>query len=209
MQPISVAPVAADPGRLVSSSAVRSPGVLGSALILLALPLAVISSLLGITEGVVVHLCLAAGMAALAVSALQVRLLSWLGWAGAVAMAGLGVIFLLQGLADLTGLDALRTLAYGPLGQWPERLTGNLVLLWFWAPLLLLSRGSVRWLGFGLLGLASIAAVLRWLPFSGIVEPLPAIVDFLIAVAWYLAFSVQLSRRSTRGAPDTITRLDR
>ena len=68
-------------------------------------------------------------------------------WLGAAAAAVFGGTFLLQGVADLTGIAALHWLAFDVLGQQLERILPDVVYIWFAALLLTGSAGASRLVG--------------------------------------------------------------
>jgi hypothetical protein len=134
----------------------RSPlGFLAAIVFLLALPIALGWQILfGSGGSPTIHLALAAGSVLLSFSVFDFKLPRWMNWIGCIAALALGVIFLLQGVADLTQDDSLTYLAYQVLGQGPEGWLPDLVILWFVAVLLIDSKGKSRIFGFIALSLA-------------------------------------------------------
>lgn len=161
-------------------------GVLGAVIVLLSVPLAVLAQLLaGVSSEISVHLLLAAGMALVALSAWRPDLPRRMAWAGVLTAAALGVVFLLQGLTDLTQSETLSALAYGILGQWPEKVLGDLLLVWFIGVNLLVGRGNTRRLGWVVLSVAACLEVARTLPGLGIGSSVPGVVTFLVPFVWF------------------------
>jgi pimeloyl-ACP methyl ester carboxylesterase len=173
-------------GFLTRRAASRA-GVLGAVIVLLSVPLAIVAQLLaGVPSEISVHLLLTAGMALLAISASRPDLPRWMAWAGALTAAGLGLVFLLQGLTELTHSETLSALAYGVLGQWPEKVLGDLLLVWFIGVNLLVGRGKTRRLGWVVLTLAACLEVARMLPGLGIGSSVPGVVPFLVPFVWFV-----------------------
>src|SRR3954447_12167867 len=86
-----------------STSRLRSlVGVASALAVLLAFPAAVLGQVLGLDPSMTLHLFLGIGMLFLAYAAFQFDLPRWLAWAGCISATGLGVIFLLQSLTELT-----------------------------------------------------------------------------------------------------------
>jgi hypothetical protein len=71
----------------------------------------------------------------------------WVTWLGAAAAGLFGIIFLLQGVADLTQIPALHWLAFDVLGQQLERVLPDVVYVWFAALLLTGTSGLTRYVG--------------------------------------------------------------
>jgi hypothetical protein len=95
----------------------------------------------------VIHLVTGAGFVLFALSVFDFDLPRWVSWVGAVAAAAFGGIFLLQGVSDVTHIEALRVVAFDVLGHHLERLLPDVVYLWFIALLLWASTGRSRVLG--------------------------------------------------------------
>jgi hypothetical protein len=170
----------------------RSPaGALGALAVLLAVPMEVVGQLLGVREGILVHVFLGIGTLLVGYGAFQFGLPRWLAWAGFLVATALALIFLLQALTELTMSESLRALGYGILGQWPEGLLGQLIVLWFLAPLALVSRGRTRLLGMFILPSVIALALLRSLPGAPLGGGVPAILLLLIAYTWFLFASAQ------------------
>jgi hypothetical protein len=142
--------------RGTSGVRMRSPlGLLAALAFLLALPMAFGCQILfGSGGGTTIHFALAAGCGLLSFSVFDFKMPRWINWTGYVAALALGTIFLLQALALLIPNEPLYYLAYPVLGQWPEGLLADLVILWFVAMLLIDSQGKTRTLGFVAMSLA-------------------------------------------------------
>jgi len=115
------------------------------------------------------------------------------------------VIFLLQSLTELTQNESLRSVAYGALGQWPEGILGDLVVVWFLGPLLLASRGRTRRVGLLVLPIVIVLTLIKQIPGVAIGDAVPAIVLLLVAFAWFLFASVQSRRESSYPADPAFT----
>jgi hypothetical protein len=141
--------VAARPESLGSFSR-RSPrGFLGSIVLLLALPIAVLTQVLfGSGSGTMIHFALAVGSVLVSFSAFDFETPRWIAWIGGVSTGGLAAIFLAQGATQLIQNDSLTYFANQVLGNWPERLLLSLVVFWLVVMLLAASRGKTRILGF-------------------------------------------------------------
>jgi hypothetical protein len=115
---------------------------------LAALPVALLGQVVvGIDAEMVLHLVCALGFTLIAWSAFDFRTPGWVRWLGCASSGALAVIYLLQGLSQLTRNDSLTFLAFPVLGQWPERVLTDLLILWFVALVLVDSRGKTRILG--------------------------------------------------------------
>ena len=127
----------------------RSPrAFIGSAAIVLSYPLAIAVQLLfGGGADTVIHFVMGAGFVIFATSVFDFGLPRWVNVIGAVAAGAFGVIFIMQGLSDVTRLEGLRYVAFELLGQQVERILPYVVYLWFIALLLLSSTGKSRVLG--------------------------------------------------------------
>lgn len=125
-------------------------GFLGSLVLLLMLPLAVLYQLL-FTSGsdTFVHWVLASGSTLMALAVFDFHQTpSWTQWLGALGALALAIIFFLQGLSHLVHNTAFTYLVYNILGQAPEAWSFRLFLyVWGVAVLILDSRGKTRLLG--------------------------------------------------------------
>ena len=87
-------------------------------------PAAIAAGLLigGGAAAAVVHFVLGSAFVLLAAAMFDFGIARWVTWLGAAAAAVFGGTFLLQGVADLTGIAALHWLAFDVLGQQLERI---------------------------------------------------------------------------------------
>jgi len=95
----------------------------------------------------VIHLVMGTGFVIFATSVFDFGLPRWVNIIGAAAAGAFGVIFLMQGVSDLTHFEALRYVAFNILGHQLERLLPDIVYVWFIALLLGSSQGKSRLLG--------------------------------------------------------------
>ena len=76
----------------------------------------------------VLHLAVGTGCLLLAAAAFDFGLPRWAAWIGCLSAAAFGGIFVLQGVAQIVGNDALTTLAFDVLGQEIERFLPDVIL---------------------------------------------------------------------------------
>jgi len=128
----------------------RSPlGLLGSLVLLLALPIAVLTQvLLGGGSAVAIHVALAVGCVLVSFSAFDFETPRWLAWIGCVSAVAFAVIFLLQAASTLIGNESFSYFTNEVLGFWPEKILLSLITFWLVGLLLTASRGKTRILGF-------------------------------------------------------------
>jgi hypothetical protein len=131
-------------------SGMRSPGgLLGSLVLLLALPIAVLTQvLLGSGSAVAIHVALAAGCGLVSFSAFDFGTPRWLAWIGCVSAGAFAIIFLLQAASTLIGNDSFSYLTNEVLGFWPEKVLLSLITFWLVGVLLTASRGRTRIISF-------------------------------------------------------------
>ena len=130
-------------------------GFLGSIVLLIALPLAVLTQvLLGSGSGVAIHVALAVGCALLSLSAFDFEIPRWVAWIGCVAAGTFSGIFLLQAASELIRNDSFSYFALQVLGDYPERILKTLFIFWLAAVLLAASRGKTMILGFVVMAVA-------------------------------------------------------
>jgi hypothetical protein len=141
--------VAAQQETLVGSGT-RSPrGFLGSVVLLLALPIAVLTQVLfGSGSSLAMHVVLTVGCTLVALSAFDFETPRWVAWIGRVSAGAFAAIFLLQAASELVRNDAFSYFALQVLGDYPERVLKSVLILWLVAVLLSASRGKTRILGF-------------------------------------------------------------
>lgn len=154
----------------------RSPhAFVGAATIVLSYPLALgVELIFGGGAPTVIHFVTGAGFVIFATSVFDFGLPRWVNVIGAVAAGAFGVIFLLQGLSDVTRLEGLQYVAFELLGHWPERLLPYVVYLWFIALLLLVSKGKSRVMGWVVmvivvgLEIASLVSLVLGIPMANV-----------------------------------------
>jgi hypothetical protein len=131
-------------------SGMRSPrGFLGSLVLLLALPIAVLTQILfGGGSAIAIHVALAAGCVLVSLSAFDFGTPRWLAWIGCVSMGAFAAIFLVQAASTLVGNESFSYFANEVLGFWPEKLLLSSITFWLVGMLLTASRGRTRILGF-------------------------------------------------------------
>jgi hypothetical protein len=131
------------------ASVMRSPrGFLGSIVLVLSLPVAVLTQVLfGSGSSVAMHVALAVGCALVALSAFDFKTPRWVAWTGCLAAGVFAAIFLLQAASELLQNDSFSYFALQVLGNWPERLLTTLFIFWFVAVVLTASQGNTRILG--------------------------------------------------------------
>jgi hypothetical protein len=132
------------------TSVMRSPrGFLGSIVLVLSLPVAVlIQVLLGSGSSLTMHVALTVGCTLVALSAFDFETPRWVAWIGRVAAGAFAAIFLLQAASELIRNDSFSYFALQVLGNYPERILKTLFIFWLVAVLLTASRGKTRILGF-------------------------------------------------------------
>jgi hypothetical protein len=155
-QPIASGPTTTTVSQGISGVRIRSPlGLLAALAFLVGVPLSFGWQILfGSGAGTMIHFVLAAGSFLLAFAVFDFKLPRWMNWIGCAAALALGTIFLLQALAELIPIEALKYFAYQALGQWPEGWLPDVVILWFIAMLVIDSRGKSRIFGVGAISLA-------------------------------------------------------
>jgi hypothetical protein len=167
-------------------------------MILLSYLAALAIGLLGGSGGdTVIHFVMGIGFVIFATSVFDFGLPRWINIIGAIAAGAFGVIFLLQGVSDLTHLEGLRYVAFDVLGHQLERLLPDVVYLWFIALLLGSSQGKSRILGWVVmlivvgLEIATLVAFLLDAPLPSV-----ALVTILLPFVWLLFESAK--RQPTR-----------
>ena len=173
-----------------SQAKLRSTWAVAAAVtILLALPIALASQ--GLAENapqVVVHVVLTIGMLLFVRAIFDFGLPRWINVIGALSAALFAVIFLLQALSSLVPQNAaLDDLAFGLLGNWPERVLALGVYAWFFGLLLLGTEGKTRLIGWVIVPfvtayhLISAAGAL-----VGISVPSLGVITLLLPFVWLL-----------------------
>jgi len=173
-------------------------GLVAAATILLSVLAALAVDLLfGSGGDTVIHFVMGTGFVIFATSVFDFGLPRWVNIIGATAAGAFGVIFLMQGVSDLTHLEGLRYVAFDVLGHQLERLLPDVVYLWFFALLLGSSQGKSRILGWVVMPIVvglEIAALVSFLldaPMTRVV-----LVSLLLPFVWLLFESAQ--RQPTR-----------
>lgn len=157
---------------------------------------ATISEVAGVA---IIHFGVGAGFLLLALAMFDFHVNRAVTVIGAAAAAIFGGTFVLQGISDLVGIEALHYIAFDVLGHALERILPNVVLIWFATLLLTGSEGRSRWLGWlivpaviGLeVGAAVGALVGREVPFLKI--------HLFLPVIWLFAESVKGARSVETG----------
>jgi hypothetical protein len=128
----------------------RSPrGLLGSIVLLLALPIAVLTQVLfGTGSGTAIHFALALGCLLVSFSAFDLGTPRWIAWIGCIPMIAFAAIFLVQAASSLIMNGSFSYFANQVLGFWPENVLLSLLTFWLVGMLLTASRGWTRILGF-------------------------------------------------------------
>ena len=139
---------AARPQRSGGSGMSSPRGFLGSLVLLLALPVAVLTQVLfGGGSGMAIHFALAVGCVLVALSAFDFGTPKLLAWIGCVSASAFAAIFLVQNASALVGNESFSYVANQVLGFWPEKVLLSLLIFWLVAVLLSTGRGKTRILG--------------------------------------------------------------
>ena len=165
----------------------RSPrGFLGSIVLLLALPVAVLTQvLLGSGSGVAMHVALAVGCTLLALAVFDFETARWIAWTGRAAAGAFAAIFLLQAASELMQNDSFSYFALQVLGNYPERILKTLFIFWLVAVLLTASQGKTRILGFAVMVVVVCVELYNYvLLFLGEAPALTAL--YLLPFVWLL-----------------------
>jgi hypothetical protein len=185
-----------------SGAALRSAwAVAAGATMLLSVPLALATQSLGENvPQVVVHVVLTIGMLLFVRAIFDFGLPRWINLIGAVSAALFAAVFFLQAVSAFFPENAaLDDVAFGLLGNWPERLLGLGVYVWFIGLLLLGTEGRTRLIGWVIVPivtayhLISAAAAL-----FAITVPSLGVFSFLLPFVWLL---IEGAKRS---APDAV-----
>lgn len=128
-------------------------GFFAALVLLLALPITVLyQGIFKTGADTVIHVVLAAGAMILAFAVFDFKKVArWITWLGCVAAAAEGTIFLMQGVSHLIQNTAFTDLVYQKLGQWPERLFMDLIIVWLIALWIADSQGKTRYFGLAVL----------------------------------------------------------
>ncbi len=147
---VETTPSVAAQQEMPRGSGMRSPrGFLGSIVLLLALPIAVLTQVLvGSGSGIAIHVALAVGCVLVALSAFDFATPRWLAWIGCLSASAFAAIFLVQNASALIGNESFSHFANEVLGFWPEKVLLSLLTFWLVGVLVTASRGKTRILGF-------------------------------------------------------------
>jgi hypothetical protein len=165
----------------------RSPrGFLGSVVLLLALPVAVLTEVLvGSGSSLAMHVALTIGCTLVALSAFDLETPGWVAWTGRAAAGAFAAIFLLQAASELIQNGSFSYFALQVLGNYPERVLKTLFVVWLVAVLLTASRGKTRILGFVAMAIVVGVEVYNYvLLFLGEAHALTAL--YLLPFVWLL-----------------------
>jgi hypothetical protein len=195
--------VAAQPKASKGSGMRSSRGFLGSLVLLLALPIAVLTQvLLGSGSGIAIHVALAVGCVLVSLSAFDFGTPRWLAWIGCVSAGAFAAIFLLQAASSLIGSESFSYFANEVLGFWPEKLLLSFVTFWLVGVLLTASGGRTRIMGF--VAMAIVVCVEAYVYFGLLVlgtnpflETAVVKLPYLLPFVWLLFESGK--RRSQKG----------
>ena len=173
-----------------SGAALRSAwAVAAGVTMLLSVPLALATQALGENiPQVVVHVVLTIGMLFFVRAIFDFGLPRWINLIGAVSAALFAAVFFLQAVSAFFPENAaLDDIAFGLLGNWPERVLGLGVYVWFIGLLLLGTEGRTRLIGWVIVPivtayhLISAAAAL-----FAITVPSLGVLSFLLPFVWLL-----------------------
>jgi hypothetical protein len=118
-------------------------GVLGTAVLLLAIPITVLASIVtGIDDEVIIHVCFAIGVALLAFAVFDFNVARSITWIGCLSMAALAVIFSVQAVSSAVDNETLHDFAFDILGQGLESVCIDVFLVWCLRNLALRQRGQ-------------------------------------------------------------------
>jgi hypothetical protein len=174
-------------------------GALGALGLLLALPITIVYQMFfPVGAEVVIHLALAVGTLLIGLSVFDFETPSWLNSVTCVAASTLAIIFLGQGLAELTQNETLKNIAYSrEIGAWGEMITITTVMGWFIMVALTQGRGPTMLLG--ILSSSLIVAIGLWsilfAPPTGTPQEMRLL--FLLPIAWFLFVSTRRTSRSS------------
>ena len=198
-----------------SGAVMRSTWAVAAAVtILLSVPLAVASQMVvgGSAPQVVVHVVLTIGMLLFVRAIFDFGLPRWINAIGALSAALFAAIFLLQALSSLFPQNAaLNDVAYGLLGNWPERVLALGVYAWFFSLLLLGTEGRTRLIGWVIVPFVTVYHLISAAgALIAITVPNLGVISLLLPFVWLLLEGAKRSAPDARGAatvnaPPTIT----
>lgn len=154
-----------------------------------------------------VHYSLAAGSGLLAIAAFGFETPRYLAFAGASVAVSLSIIFLLQAIALINSNATLTNIAFDLLGQRPERLLIDALLIWFTFIIIIASEGRSRILGtVTIVSAIAVEIYAYWLNYHGssIDAEFAGLKVIMLAPFIWLLFESLESRRSGRHANDIL-----
>jgi hypothetical protein len=154
-----------------------------------------------------IHFGVGVGSMLLALALFDFPTPRWISWLGATGLAGFGAILTLQGIAEVTNIQAIWTLAFDVLGQQAERYLPDLFIVASAAFVFAASQGRSRLFGIAAVAVAiGIEVAIYGGPFLGIEVPNPKL-HLALPVAVLLVESLKAaegdrarSRREAAGA---------
>ena len=185
----------------LGSLSMRSPrGFVGSIVLVLALPIAVLAQvILGSGSSLSMHVMLTVGCTLIALSAFDFGTPRWVAWVGRAAAGAFAAIFVLQGASELMRNDVFSHFALQVLGNWPERVLTTLFIFWLVGVLLSASRGKTRILGFFVMAVVvGVNAYNYVLLYLG--EPPALTAVYLLPFVWLLLESRKRQPETVRSA---------
>ena len=185
----------------LGSLSMRSPrGFVGSIVLVLALPIAVLTQvLLGGGSSLSMHVMLTVGCTLIALSAFDFGTPRWVAWVGRAAAGAFAAIFVLQGASELMRNHVFSHFALQVLGNWPERVLTTLFIFWLVGVLLSASRGKTRILGFFVMAVVvGVNAYNYVLLYLG--EPPALTAVYLLPFVWLLLESRKRHPETVRSA---------
>ena len=175
-------------------------GFVGSIVLVLALPIAVLAQvLLGSGSSLSMHVMLTVGCTLIALSAFDFGTPRWVAWVGRAAAGAFAAIFVLQGASELMRNDVFSHFALQVLGNWPERVLTTLFIFWLVGVMLSASRGKTRILGFFVMAVVvGVNAYNYVLLYLG--EPPALTAVYLLPFVWLLLESRKRQPETVRSA---------
>lgn len=142
-------------------------GFAGALILLLALPVTLVYQSLGAPRPeAVIHVLFALGALLMALAVFDFMVPKWIAALGVISAGALTVVFLLQGMSELTQNAQLTDLVYRVLGQHIERWLVDLFLVWCVGVLLTDSRGRTKTLGYVAVAVAvGVEVYANWLAY--------------------------------------------
>jgi hypothetical protein len=173
-----------------SQAKLRSVWAVAAAVtILMAVPLTVASQALGENAPqVVVHVVLTIGMLLFVRAIFDFGLPRWINIIGALSAALFAGIFLVQALSSLFPQNAaLDDVAFGLLGNWPERVLAFGIYAWFFGLLLLGTEGRTRLIGWVIVPFVTVYHLISAAgALVGITVPSLGVITLLLPFVWLL-----------------------